>query len=184
MTNEPKSRRHFLRGAGVALALPWMESLPVFAQEQPAAGAAANKPPLRFATIYWSNGIKPAHWWAKGSGSAMEFGQSAAPLKDHAEDIVFVKGLFNEQAFKNPSPHQGRNANLLSGAWVSSDPSVIRVGTSMDQVLSRELGSRTAVPSMALGIEPNELRLEDGLSMLYGSSISWMSATKPAAKEI
>ena len=29
---EDKSRRHFLRGAGVALALPWMESLPLFAQ--------------------------------------------------------------------------------------------------------------------------------------------------------
>ena len=68
---EGKSRRHFLRGAGVALALPWMESLPLFgAADTP----AANKPPLRFATIYWSNGIKPAHWWAKGSGAAMEFG--------------------------------------------------------------------------------------------------------------
>jgi hypothetical protein len=40
------------------------------------------------------------------------------------------------------------------------------------------------VPSLVLGIEPNELRLEDGLSMIYGSSISWASATKPATKEI
>src|ERR1700722_9232498 len=140
MTNEPKSRRHFLRGAGVALALPWMESLPMFAQAQSAAGAAAaNKAPLRFATLYWSNGIKPAHWWAKGSGSAMEFGQSAAPLQENAQDIVFIKGLFNEQAYKNTSPHQGRNANLLSGAWVSSDPSDIRVGISMDQVLTKAI---------------------------------------------
>jgi len=184
MTNEPKSRRFFLRGAGVALALPWMESLTVFAQEHNATAAAANRPPLRFATLYWSNGIKPAHWWAKGSGSAMEFGPSAAPLQEHAQDIVFIKGLFNEQAYKNPSPHQGRNANLLSGAWVSSDPGVIRVGTSMDQVIAREIGSRTAVPSMALGIEPNELRLEDGLSMIYASNISWETPTRPATKEI
>ena len=35
-----------------------------------------------------------------------------------------------------------------------------------------------------LGIEPNELRLEDGLSMIYGSCISWVSPTKPATKEI
>jgi len=177
---EGKSRRYFLRGAGVALALPWMESLPLFgATDTP----AANKPPLRFATLYWSNGIKPAHWWAKGSG-AMEFGQSAAPLTPHAQDVVFIKGLFNEQAFKNPSPHQGRNANLLSGARVSSDPSDIRVGTSMDQVLSKGIGNRTAVPSMALGIEPNELRLEDGLSMIYASNISWETPTRPATKEI
>lgn len=183
---ENKSRRYFLRGAGVALALPWMESLPLFgAQEGPeAAAAAANKPPLRFATLYWSNGIKPAHWWAKGTGASMEFGPSAQPLTPYAQDIVFIKGLYNQQAFSNPSPHQGRNANLLSGAWVSSNPSDIRVGTSMDQVLSRQIGGQTAVPSMALGIEPNELRLEDGLSMIYASNISWATPTKPATKEI
>jgi hypothetical protein len=178
-----KSRRHFLRGAGVALALPWMESLPVFAQAAPAE-AGGDKPPLRFATIYFSNGIKPAHWWVKGSGAAMEFGPSAQPLTAYGQDIVFVKGLFNQQAFTNPSPHQGRNANLMSGAWVSADPSDIRVGTSMDQVLSREIGARTAVRSMALGIEPNELRLEDGLSMIYASNISWATPTQPAPKEI
>ena len=73
---------------------------------------------------------------------------------------------------------------MLSGAYVSPDPSDIRVGTTMDQVLARQIGSRTPVPSMALGIEPNELRLEDGLSMIYGSNISWVSPTKPATKEI
>ena len=181
-----KSRRHFLRGAGVALALPWMESLPLFGAQETSAAAAAvsNKPPLRFATIYFSNGIKPIHWFAKGNGASMEFGPSAQPLTPYAQDIVFVKGLFNQQAFSNPSPHQGRNANLLSGAWVSSDPSDIRVGTSMDQVLARQIGGQTAVPAMALGIEPNELRLEDGLSMIYASNISWASPTKPATKEI
>jgi hypothetical protein len=61
---------------------------------------------------------------------------------------------------------------------------VIRVGTSFDQVLAQRIGSRTAVPSLTLGIEPNELRLEDGLSMIYGSSLSWVSPTKPATKEI
>ena len=178
---EGTSRRHFLRGAGVALALPWLESLPLFgAADTP----AASHPPLRFATIYWSNGIKPAHWWSKGNGAAMEFGPSAAPLTPYARDLVFIKGLFNEQAFKNPSPHQGRNANLLSGAWVSSNPSDIRVGTSMDQVLARAVGNRTPVPGIALGIEPNELRLEDGLSMIYASNISWESPTRPATKEI
>src|SRR5690606_23002262 len=52
------------------------------------------------------------------------------------------------------------------------------------QVLAARIGNRTAVPSLVLGIEPNELRLEDGLSMIYGSSVSWMSPTKPATKEI
>ena len=73
---------------------------------------------------------------------------------------------------------------MLSGAQVSLDPNDIRVGATMDQVLAQRIGQQTVVPSMALGIEPNELRLEDGLSMLYGSAISWASATRPATKEI
>ena len=54
----------------------------------------------------------------------------------------------------------------------------------MDQVLASEIGDRTALKSLVLGIEPTELRLEDGLSMLYGSCISWTSETKPTTKEI
>src|SRR5262249_92222 len=82
------------------------------------------------------------------------------------------------------SAHMGRMANLLSGAWVSTDQAEIRVGQTMDQVLARRIGTQTAVPSLVVGIEPTELRLEDGLSMIYGSSISWASDTKPATKEI
>lgn len=182
MKNEKqRSRRNFLRGAGVALALPWLESLPALAQDGKA--AAGNKPPVRFAHVYFSNGVEPAHWWAKGSGAAMEFGPAAQPLAPIREDLIFLRGLYHQKAFTSTSPHLGR-MNLLSGAPVSLDPKEIRVGTSFDQVLAQRIGNRTAVPSMALGIEPNELRLEDGLSMIYGSSVSWASPTKPATKEI
>ena len=104
-------------------------------------------------------------------------------MMPHREDMVFIRGLFNQTAFVSTSPHLGR-MNLLSGAPVSLDPNEIRVGTSMDQVLASQIGGRTAIPSLVLGIEPNELRLEDGLSMIYGSSLSWVSPTKPATKEI
>jgi Protein of unknown function (DUF1552) len=181
------SRRHFLRGAGVALALPWMESLPLLAQDgKPSASPLsgdAGKPPLRFAHIFFSNGVEPAHWWAKGSGASMEFGAAAQPLAPIREDLVFLRGLYNQKAFSSTSPHLGR-MNLLSGETVSLDPKVIRVGTSFDQVLAQRIGNRTRLPFMTLGIEPNELRLEDGLSMIYGSSLSWVSPTKPATKEI
>ena len=176
-THTQTSRRHFLRGAGIAMALPWMESLPLLAQ-------SGNKPPRRFACLYFSNGIEPIHWWAKGGGASMELGPGLSPMIPYREDLVFLRGLYHERAFVSTSPHLGRMPNLLSGATVSLDPSDIRVGTTMDQVLSRQIGGRTAVPSLVLGIEPNELRLEDGLSMIYGSSISWASPTKPATKEI
>ena len=176
------SRRHFLRGMGVALALPWMESLPLFGQVTSSA-AKANTPPVRLGIVYFSNGVEPAHWWAKGSGGAMELGPGVMPMMPHREDMVFVQGLYSQSALSSTSPHLGR-MNLLSGAPVSLDPAVIRVGTTMDQILSSQIGGRTAVPSLVLGVEPNELRLEDGVSMIYGSSLSWVSPTKPATKEV
>lgn len=173
------NRRHFLRGTGVALALPWMESI-----GRAATTSASNTAPTRFACLYFSNGVEPEHWFAKGEGANMQIGPGLAPMQPFREDITFVRGLFNKQAFISTSPHLGRNPNLLSGAKVSLDPADIRVGTSFDQVMAKEIGHRTAMPSMVLGIEPNELRLEDGLSMVYGSCISWTSPTKPATKEI
>jgi len=175
------SRRHFLRGMGVALALPWMESLPVFGQA--AEAVKTSTPPLRLGIVFFSNGVEPIHWWAKGAGANMELGPAAQPMMPHREDMVFINGLFNQSAFVSTSPHLGR-MNLLSGAPVSLNPNEIRVGTSMDQVIASQIGGRTQIPSLVLGIEPNELRLEDGLSMVYGSSLSWVSATKPATKEI
>ncbi|HUQ69092.1 MAG TPA: DUF1552 domain-containing protein [Planctomycetaceae bacterium] len=186
----PIARRAFLRGAsGFALALPWLESLPAWADDTgkrvaATASGAAPQAPVRFACLFFSNGVEPEHWWARGRGAEMEIGPGLAPLQPFREDLVFLRGLFNEQAVRHKSAHLGRSPNLLSGAWVSTDQSEIRVGRSMDQVLAQQLGHRTAVPSLALGIEPTELRLEDGLSMLYGSCISWESDTKPATKEI
>ena len=165
----------------MTLALPWLESLPAFGQTAP--GAKASQPPLRFGVVFFSNGVEPEHWWAKGSGGAMEFGPAALPLTPHSADLVFIQGLYSQAALASTSPHLGR-MNVLSGAPVSLDPAVIRVGTSMDQVLAAQIGGRTAVPSLVMGIEPNELRLEDGLSMIYGSSVSWVSPSKPATKEI
>jgi hypothetical protein len=144
------SRRHFLRGAGVALALPWMESLPLWA----AAGGSSSlpidpsKPPVRFGVIYFSNGVEPVHWWAKGAGASMDVGPCLEPLKPYREDFSVIRGLYNQAAVASSSPHLGHMPNMLSGAEVSLDPSDIRVGRTMDQVLSQTIGHRTRVPSL------------------------------------
>jgi len=185
--NSTISRRGFLRGAsGLALALPWLESFPLRADEtgKRVAAGAAQQPPVRFACLFFSNGVEPEHWWAHGRAADMEIGPGLSPMQPWREEIVFVRGLFNEQAARHKSAHLGRSPNLLSGAWVSTDQNQIRVGRTMDQVLAQHIGQQTPVPSLVLGIEPTELRLEDGLSMLYGSCISWESDTKPATKEI
>lgn len=184
--SERFSRRGFLRGAGLSLTLPWMGSLPVRSEESGKRIQMPDSlhPPLRFACIYFSNGVEPEHWWARGSGTDMEVGPGLEPLYPYREDIVFLRGLYNEQAIRNHSAHLGRMPNLLSGAWVSLDQNDIRVGRTMDQLMAQQIGEYTSIPSLVLGIEPTELRLEDGLSMIYGSCVSWASETKPATKEI
>lgn len=182
----PFTRRHFLRSAGVALALPWLESQPLRATETGKLSVPPTPPeaPVRFACIYFSNGVEPEHWWARTRDSSLQLGPGLEPMNPHRDEMVFLKGLFNAQAVANSSPHLGRMANMLSGAWVSLDQNDLRVGQTMDQLLAKRIGDRTAVPSLVLGIEPTELRLEDGLSMIYGSCISWAAPTRPATKEI
>lgn len=183
---EAITRRRFLYGTGTALALPWLESLRGRAAETgklTTSGGPA-RPPVRFACIYFSNGVEPAHWWAKGQGSGMEIGPGLQPMASLRDDMIFLRGLYNAQAVAHQSAHLGRIPNLLSGAWVSTDQNEIRVGKTMDQVLAEHIGMHTSLPSLVLGIEPTEMRLEDGLSMIYGSCISWVSDSKPATKEI
>jgi hypothetical protein len=98
--------------------------------------------------------------------------------------LLVLQGLFHERAHVHRNIHLGRFPNLLSGASVGESQSTLQVGKTIDQVLADQIGRDTKIPALTLGIEPTELRLEDGLSMLYGSCISWVSPHKPAAKEI
>src|SRR4051794_4610235 len=166
--DRPTSRGGSLRGSGgLALPLPWLESLPARAEDSGklVAPTGRSEPPVRFACLYFSNGVEPAHWWARGGGAAMEIGPGLEPMRPFRQDMLFLKGLFNEQAARHKSPHMGRMATLLPGAGVSPDRGEIRVGRPMAQSLAQRTARRPAVPSLVLGIEPTELRLEDGLSM-------------------
>src|SRR6187549_3657494 len=87
------SRRTFLRGVGVTMALPWMESLPAFGAET---STGASKFPKRFAALFWGNGVNSNHWWAKGSGAEMELGKSLEPFAPVKTKINVVSGLYNK----------------------------------------------------------------------------------------
>src|SRR5262245_46518155 len=148
------SRRTFLRGVGVSMALPWMESLPVWGDEpRPAKGArtAGSEAPVRLAVLFSGNGFHSREWWAKGEGKAMELGKVLAPLAPHREKMLFIRGLFNAEALKG-NIHSSQTGNLLSGAPLASGGE-IRSGTSIDQLLAQRHGRSTKVPSLVLGCE-------------------------------
>src|SRR5437764_14886930 len=87
------SRRTFLRGVGVTMALPWLESVPVWGADTVAKGELAPLP-RRFAALFMGCGVNGLHFWAKGSGAEMELGKSLEPLAKLKTKINVVTGLF------------------------------------------------------------------------------------------
>jgi hypothetical protein len=172
-------RRTFLRGVGVSMALPWLESLPVWGGEAKNQASAA---PVRLAVLFSGNGFHSREWWARGEGSAMELGKVLAPLHPHREKLVFIQGLFNAEALKG-NIHSSQTGNLLSGAPLASGGE-IRSGTSLDQLLAQTHGRSTKVPSLVLGCEKSNPSVHKNYSMLYSSHISWSSPTTPTPLEL
>ncbi|MHC4879311.1 MAG: DUF1552 domain-containing protein [Planctomycetota bacterium] len=176
------SRRTVLRGAGVTMALPWLESLPVWGFA-PANAEATGNYPKRFAVQFMACGVHPDHWWAKGSGQAMELSSCLAPLEPHKAKLNVVQGLFNKNA-TGVGIHPGQTGNILSGASLQKGAE-LRGGISVDQVLANHLGQETAQPSMVLGCEqPITGYHETNFSMAYSSHISWQNATSPVPMEV
>lgn len=180
-TSHKFSRRTFLRGIGVTMALPWLESVPVWG-DIPKATKPASEAPVRMAVLFSGNGFHSREWWAKGSGKNMELGQVLSPLADFREKMLVIKGLYNEEALKG-NIHSSQTGNLLSGAPLASGGE-IRSGTSVDQVVAQRYGRSTKVPSLVLGCEKSNPSVHKNYSMLYSSHISWSSPTTPTPLEL
>ena len=175
------SRRRMLRGIGVTMALPWMESLPVWG-DVPRGPEPSSEAPVRLAVLFSGNGFHSKEWWAKGEGRDMELGKVLAPMQDFRQRMLVVRGLFNAEAQKG-NIHSSQTGNLLSGAPLASGGE-IRSGTSIDQLVAQRIGSSTKVPSLVLGCEKSNPGVHKNYSMLYSSHISWSSPTTPTPLEI
>src|SRR3954464_2865848 len=106
------SRRRFLRGVGVAMALPWLESIPVWGAE-PLKDGTPGPFPKRFAALFMGNGINAKHWWAKGAGANMWLAQSLQPLLPLKQKLNVINGLFNRPAV-GVGIHPGQTGNIPS----------------------------------------------------------------------
>ena len=175
-------RRTFLRGLGVSMALPWMESLPVWGDSNLKSNASSSEAPVRLAVLFSGNGFHSKEWWARGEGAQMELGKVLTPVSDFKEKMLFIRGLYNQEALKG-NIHSSQTGNLLSGAPLASGGE-IRSGTSVDQLLAQRYGSSTKVPSLVLGCEKSNPSVHKNYSMLYSSHISWSSPTTPTPLEI
>ena len=83
----PISRRALLRGAGVSLALPWLEAM----------AATTPKSPVRMAVLYMPNGVNTTAWIPEGSGRNFTLSPTLEPLQDLKDDVVVVSNLWNAE---------------------------------------------------------------------------------------
>lgn len=166
------SRRAVLRGAGVTIALPWLESL-----------QAAATPPKRFGVLFMGCGINEDHWSAEGQGEAMKLSKTLEPLAPLKKKINVINGLF-VKALTGQGIHPAQTGSILSGATIQRGP-ILRGGTSIDQVLASRIGQDSAQPSMVLACEqPLTGYHETNFSMAYSSHISWQSPESPVPTEV
>src|SRR3954462_2967140 len=171
------SRRSILRGAGVAMALPFLESLPAF-------GAAATSPfPKRFAVMFMGCGVNEDHWSASGDGADMKLSKTLSVMEPLKHKINVIDGLFNK-ASTGLGIHPAQTGSLLSGAQVSKG-AILHSGMSVDQMIANTIGQDTAQSSIVLACDPPMTGYhETNYSMSYSSHISWQSADSPLPIEL
>jgi hypothetical protein len=179
------SRRGFLRGAGVALGLPWLESIKAWGADPQAASKTsdANVAPRRAAVVFMGNGVNPHHWGAEQTAEGMILKDSLRPLEPLKKQLLVFNGLWNPTTVEGPGGHFPK-MNLLAGVKVKQTTTDIEVGVTMDQLMARQLGNATPVQSLVLGTEGPGYSTDSGYTSLYSAYLSWSSPTTPAPKEI
>ena len=178
------SRRTMLRGMGAALALPILDAMsPASAR----AAAKMPKAPTRMACIYFPNGVWQDAWIPEAAGSDFTLPYSLEPLEAFQSSINVLSGL-DKAASRRGDGHYAKTANFLTGEPVvkTTGKDISVGGISMDQLVAAKQGYLTPLPSLELGIDPVISGIDSnvGYTRLYGSYISWRSASQPVAKEI
>ena len=174
----PISRRTVLRGAGVTMALPWLESFS-------ALGASTSPAtfPKRFAVLFMGNGVNEDHWDAKGSGADLTLSKTLMPLEPLKHKINVIHGLFHKRA-TGQGIHPAQTGSLLSGASIQKG-ALIKAGITVDQMIANRVGQDTAQSSIVLACEqPMTGYHETNFSMAYSSHISWQTPDSPVPNEI
>lgn len=178
------SRRSVLRGAGVALGLPWLEAMvPSALAESKVANATG---PVRMGVLYMPNGVNVAEWNPKGEGRQFELSPTLASLNDLKDQLLIVSNLWNA-ASDTGDGHYAKESTLLTCTPITKTLGVdINVhGISMDQVAAKRVGDQTPLPSLELGVEAESTGVDAnvGYTRVYGSHIAWSSPTTPLARE-
>ncbi len=192
------SRRTVLRGLGVTMALPWLESMTglgsrALAAAPEAATGVASVAPVRMACIFIPNGVNYDAWVptaATTEGAGYALSKTLEPLAGLRQHFNVLTGLTLNKARANgdgPGDHARSSASFLTGHQARKTAgNDIRNGVSVDQLAARQIGKSTRLPSLEIGCEngPAAGSCDSGYSCAYTSNISWREEDVPVPKLI
>src|SRR6204780_4993074 len=186
ITKKHVARRTFLRGAGITLALPLLDSM--VPAQTPLSQTAAS-PVKRFVGIWHPHGAAPGYWSPIQEGSDFDFSFITKPLEPFRNRVVLISGLDMPEAFateEEPGGAHARGAVLLSGAHPRRNAVSPYLGVTIDQLIANKHGQDTILSSIQLGVEDtgNFGNCNWGYSCAYTNSISWTSPTQPLPTEV
>jgi hypothetical protein len=186
ITKRALPRRTFLRGVGTTLALPLLDAmvpaLTVMAQ------TPAN-PVRRVGFIYIGNGVVLKNWTPKGEGRTFEFGETLKPLTPFKDRVTVLSGLAHHQADplgEGDGDHSRAPAVWLSGGRpLKAEGANIRGAVTLDQIVARETGKVTRVPSLETTLDFTDRvgTCNIGYSCAYMNTIAWKTPQTPLPME-
>ena len=183
LTQKYLSRRTLLRGMGVSISLPFLESM---VPAQTALHKTAANPKTRLTCIYVPHGAIMGKWTPATEGTGFEFTEILKPLEPFRDYLNVVSDLAAPLAGGVDSDagadHQRSAAVFLSGAHPEKGIEA-HVGKTMDQVAAEKIGQDTPLPSLELSIEDVSLSCGAGLACAYMNTLAWKTATTPLPME-
>lgn len=180
ITRKAIPRRTVLRGLGASLALPLLDGM------VPALSALRNTPARgmrRFGVVYVPNGMAMEYWTPKGVGTAFDLSPILRPMAPHRDRTLVLSGL---DPGRGGGAHAGASTKFLTGVpGRMTDGTGIRSGTSIDQLLGRQLGRHTQLSSLELGLDSRDFAgsCDAGYACAYTNTIAWRTPTTPLPME-
>jgi hypothetical protein len=178
ITKKCLSRRTVLRGLGVTLALPWLESMVPALTALSKTGAA---PARRLGVFYVPNGMSMGYWSPGAQGVLKELPPTLQALQPLKDQVLLLGGLADDAAskVKGAGAHSRSSGTFLTCVpfQAITDANVV-AATTMDQLAAREFAKETQIASLELGLESAAiLGACDGASCALTNTISWSTPT-------
>ncbi len=185
ITKKALPRRTFLRGTGVALALPLLDAMIPSFSANSAKAADVVSPVRRLGFVYIPMGCNWFDWFPKDVGKITELSPTLRTLTPFLNQITVISNLELKNSY-SPGNHATSNSGFLSAAKAKmTEGADYELATTVDQIAAKQMGKDTRLPSLELAMDATTPigACDGGMSCIYENCLSWSSPTTPLPTE-